>query len=95
MSGPDPHSIERIPPRTTNYLRRLPGDQQETIAEALDYLCNISPFHHSNSTVIRPLKGEYKGQWRYRISKIRTVYSVNNYSRTIRVSATDNRGDVY
>jgi mRNA-degrading endonuclease RelE of RelBE toxin-antitoxin system len=95
VTGPDPYSIERIAPRAANYLRRLPRDQQEAIAEALDYLCNTSPFHHSNPTVIRPLKGKYKGQWRYCMGKIRIVYSVNNDSRTIRISAIDNRGDVY
>jgi mRNA interferase RelE/StbE len=95
VNGPDSFSIERISPRAANYLRRLPRDHQEAVAEAFDYLCNISPFHHSNPTVIRPLKGKYKGQWRYRIGKIRIVYSVNNESRTIRITAIDNRGDVY
>lgn len=95
MTEQDPFSIERIAPTAVNYLRRLSPKQQKAIAEAFDYLCNVSPFHHSNPTTIRPLKGKYKGQWRYRIGKLRIVYSVNQDNRTIRITAIDNRGDVY
>ena len=85
MNELPPFSIEHVAPRAANYLRRLPRKQQEAIAEAFDYLCNVSPFHHTNPKTIRPLKGKYKGQWRYRIGDIRVIYIV----------AIDNRGDVY
>ena len=95
MTTPAQFSIERIASGAANYLRRLPQQQQRTIAEAFDYLCQISPFHHSNPTAIKPLKGKYQGQWRYRIGKLRIVYSVDKDNRTIRITAIDNRGDVY
>lgn len=95
MTGATPYVVERIAPRAANYLGRLPRNQQEAVAEAIHYLCNTSPFHHTNPTTIKELKGKYKGQWRYRIGKIRIVYSVDQNSRAIRIAAIDNRGDVY
>jgi mRNA interferase RelE/StbE len=95
VNAPPLFSIERIAPGAASYLRRLPPQQQRAVAEAFDYLCQISPFHHSSPTTIKPLKGKYQGQWRYRIGKLRIVYSVNKDSRTIRITAIDNRGDVY
>ena len=91
-----PHfSIERISPSAESYLRRLPRQQQETVAQAFDYLCNVSPFHHPNPTTIKPLKGRYKGSWRYRAGDIRIIYTVNRQKRTIHITSLDNRGDVY
>lgn len=63
MTEPTAFSIERIAPSAESYLRRLPRHLQEAIAQAFDHLCNVSPFRHPNPTVIRPLKGKYKGQW--------------------------------
>jgi mRNA interferase RelE/StbE len=90
-----PFSIERIAPSAANYLRRLPRKQQEAIAEAFDHLRNVSPFRHTNPTVIRPLKGQYKGLWRYRVGDIRIIYTVDEEKRIIRIVAIDSRGDVY
>ena len=95
MTKTAPFSIERIAPSAASYLQRLPRKQQEAIAEALNYLCNVSPFRHSNPTVIKPLKGEYKGLWRYRLGDIRIIYAVDRERRAIRVVAIDNRGDIY
>ena len=77
------------------FLRRAPRKRQEVIADAFDHLCNVSPFRHSNPTVIKPLKGKYKGLWRYRVGQIRIIYDVDKEKRTIRIVAIDNRGDVY
>ena len=95
MKEPAPFTIERIAPSAANYLRRLPRKRQEAVAQAFDYLCRVSPFHHPNPKVIKPLKGEYKGLWRYRVGNIRIIYSVDQEKRIIRVVAIDNRGDVY
>jgi mRNA interferase RelE/StbE len=88
-------SIERIAPSAASYLKRLPRKQQKAVAEAFDHMCNVSPFHHPNPKVIRQLKGEYKGLWRYRVGNIRIIYSVNEERRTIRITEIDNRGNVY
>jgi mRNA interferase RelE/StbE len=88
-------SIERIAPSAEKYVRRLSRKRQETVAEAFEHLCHVSPFHHPNPTVIRALKGKYKGLWRYRIGDIRIIYEVDKEKRTIRIVAIDNRGSVY
>jgi mRNA interferase RelE/StbE len=90
-----PFTIERIAPGAANYLRRLPRRKQEAVAEAFDFLCRVSPFHHPNPTVIKPLKGPRKGQWRYRLGDLRIVYTVDEARRAIHVVAIDSRGDVY
>ena len=95
MTEPVPFTIEQIAPSASKYLWRLPRKQQEAIAQAFDYLRNVSPFRHPNPTVIKPLKGEYKGQWRYRIGDIRIIYTVNEETRTICIVGIDNRGNVY
>ena len=87
--------IERISPKAASYLRRLPRQQQKAVARAFDHLCNVSPFRHPNPTVIQPLRGPRKGQWRYRIGNIRIIYTVNKEACTIRILAIDTRGDVY
>ena len=95
MKEPAPFTIERIAPTAANYLRRLPRKKQEAVAQALDYLCHVSPFHHSNPKVIKPLKGEYKGLWRYRVGNVRIIYSIDEEKRTIHIVAIDSRGNVY
>jgi mRNA interferase RelE/StbE len=88
-------SIDRISSRAASYLRRLPRPQQKAIARAFDYLSNESPFYHPNPTVIKPLRGPRKGQWRYRLGDIRIIYTVDREARTIQILAIDTRGDVY
>ncbi len=88
-------TIERISQNATSYLKRLPRKRQESVAQAFEYLCQGSPFQHPNPTVIKPLKGEYKGLWRFRIGDIRIIYEVDEVHQTINVIAIDNRGNVY
>ena len=95
MTEPTGFSVERIAPQAESYLRRLPRHRQEAVGRAFDHLCNVSPFRHPNPTVIRPLKGKRKGQWRYRVGDICIVYTVDRERRTIGVVAIDTRGDVY
>ncbi|MDM8549776.1 type II toxin-antitoxin system RelE/ParE family toxin [Desulfobacterales bacterium HSG2] len=94
MTKDTSYSIKRIASGATKYLRRLSRKQQEAIAQAFDHLC-ISPFRHPNPTVIKSLKGNYKGLWRYRIGNIRIIYAVDEKERTIQVTSIDTRGDVY
>ena len=95
MTDDEPFVIGHISTRAASYLRRLPRPQQKAVARALDYLSNESPFHHPNPTVIKPLRGPRKGQWRYRLGDIRIVYTVNQEARTVQILAIDTRGDVY
>jgi len=89
------YTIERVSQSASSYLKRLPRKQQEIIAQAFDYLCQVSPFQHPNPTTIRPLKGEYQGLWRYRVGNIRIIYSVDETDYTLSIVAIDNRGNVY
>jgi len=91
----NPFSIDRVSSQAASYLRRLPRPQQEAVARAFDHLSNASPFHHPNPTVIKPLRGPRKGQWRYRLGDLRIIYTVDLNARTIQIVAIDTRGDVY
>lgn len=95
MASSPPYTITHVATRAARYLRRLPRPQQEAIAEAFKHLCRVSPFRHPNPTVIRPLKGEYRGLLRYRLGGLRIIYSVEKKERTISIVAIDQRGDVY
>jgi addiction module RelE/StbE family toxin len=44
---------------------------------------------------IKPLAGEMKGLWRYRIGDYRLVYKPENTQRHIILVAFDSRGDIY
>ena len=93
MTEPVPSfTIERIAPSAEKYVRRLPRKRQEAIAEAFEHLCK-SPFHHPNPTVIRPLKGKYKGLWRYRIGDFRIIYSI--VKGRVYIKTIEHRGKVY
>lgn len=89
-----PFNIEKVARSAANYLKRLPRKEQQLIAQALNHLCN-TPFDHPNPTVIKPLKGQYKGLWRYRLGNIRIIYEVDKEQHTIRIVSIDNRGNVY
>ncbi len=95
MTEAIPFVIERISQNAASYLKRLPRKRQESIAQVFEHLCHGSPFQHPNPTVIKPLKGEYKGLWRYRIGDIRIIYEVDQINQTISIIAIDNRGNVY
>lgn len=94
MNQPPPFTIQRIARHVANYLRRLPRETQQTIAEALDDICR-SPFSHPNPTVIRPLKGPHRGRWRYRVGNLRIIYTVNIEEKSIEIVAIGPRGDIY
>jgi hypothetical protein len=46
VTSSNAYTIERVAPRAANYLRRLPRQQQEAVAQAFEYLCTGSPFRH-------------------------------------------------
>lgn len=90
-----PYTIAHVAARAARYLRRLPRPQQEAVAEAFKHLCEMSPLRHPNPTVIRPMKGEYRGYLRYRLGGLRIIYSVDQEQHTISIAAIAQRGDVY
>jgi len=95
VTTPAHYSIERIAPTAASYFRRLSRKTQQRIKQAYQHLCDVSPFHHPNPTVITPLTGKRRGLWRYRLSDIRIIYSVDKEKRAITIVAIDSRGDVY
>lgn len=91
----NPIYYQQISRSAANDVKRLSRKRKEAIAQAFDRICNVSPLRHPNPTVIKPLKGEYKGLWRYRVGDIRIIYAVNEEKRVIRIISIDNRGNVY
>jgi mRNA interferase RelE/StbE len=87
-------AIERVAPSAEKYMRRLPRKEKEAVAEIFEYLCR-SPFRHPNPTVIKPLKGQYKGLWRYRKGQLRIIYEVNKEQRAVYIIAIAHRGSAY
>lgn len=90
-----PFRITRIASRAAKFLAKRDRKSQKEIADAFDYMCNVSPFHHPNPKTIRRLHGEFEGLYRYRIGKIRIIYEVDESARTIEILNIDDRGDVY
>lgn len=68
---------------------------QEEIAAAFAFISNESPFHRPNPKTIKRLHGPLEGLYRYRIGRIRIVYSVDETARTIDIVNIDDRGDIY
>ncbi len=95
MTKPARYSIERIAPSAASYFRRLSPKTQQRIKQAYKHLCDVSPFLHTNPTVITPLTGKKKGLWRYRLGDIRIIYSIDKEKRAITIVAIDSRGDAY
>ena len=88
------YTLEPLPTKVENFIRRLDRETHERINFAFEYICS-SPFRHDNPTTIRKLRGKKKGFYRYRIGGIRFIYQVNTSKRLIRIVQIDNRGDIY
>lgn len=89
-----PYTLERLPRKVENFIRRLDRDMQERINVALTYIVR-SPFRHANPTIIKRLRGRKKGHYRYRIGHLRFIYRVDRNKKLIRIVQIDNRGDIY
>ena len=87
-------TLELLPTKVENFIRRLDRETQERINLAFAYITG-SPFRHENPATIRKLHGKKKGFYRYRIGTIRFIYRVNSSKRLIRIVQIDNRGDIY
>ncbi len=88
------YTLEPLPSKVENFIRRLDRVTQERINLAFAYITG-SPFQHENPTTIRRLRGKKKGFYRYRIGSIRFIYRVDRNKRLIRIVQIDNRGDIY
>ena len=64
---------------------------RDKVKEAYEIICR-TPLHYQKR--IRPIKGKYKGEYRYRFGGIRIHYSVNGADRTIQILNIDKRGDI-
>lgn len=71
-----PFTLEPLPRKVENFIKRRDQATQERINAAFEYITN-SPFHHENPTTIRRLKGRTKERYRYRIGDIRFIYRVD------------------
>ena len=88
------YTLEPLPSKVENFIKRLDRETQERIKLAFEYICS-SPFRHENPTTIRKLRGKKTGFYRYRIGVIRFIYRVDRSKRLIRIVQIDNRGDIY
>ena len=88
------YTLEPLPSKIENFIRRLDRVTQERINLAFAYITG-SPFRHENPTTIRKLLGKKKGFYRYRIGSIPFIYRVDRNKRLIRIVQIDNRGDIY
>lgn len=88
------YTLEPLPTKVENFIRRLDRATQERINFAFGHIVS-SPFQHENPTTIRRLRGKKKGFYRYRIGSIRFIYRVDRNKRLIRIIQIDNRGDIY
>ncbi len=90
----EPYTLESLPRKVVNFIRRRDQVTQERINTAFEYIVR-SPFRHENPTIIKRLRGSKKEHYRYRIGDIRLIYRVDREKRTIRIIQIDNRGDIY
>ena len=88
------YTLEPLPNKVENFIRRLDRETQERINIAFEYITG-SPFRHENPTRIKKLRGKKKGFYRYRVGGIRFIYRVDRSERLIRIVQIDNRGDVF
>jgi hypothetical protein len=51
------YTLEPLPSKVENFIKRLEQETQERIDAAFEYICE-SPFQHENPTTIRKLRGK-------------------------------------
>jgi mRNA interferase RelE/StbE len=79
--------IEKLDPDT---LSRVQEELQKLLKAVEEQ--NVIPFTDFD---IKQMKGDWKGFYRLRVSKIRLIFTVDTTSGDIEVYAIGNRGDVY
>lgn len=70
-------------------LKKLPKNIKEKALEIVEVVLAADP--HSG----KPLKGHYKGLWKYRLGDYRIVYSIETARLVIFVLRIRHRKDVY
>ena len=88
------YTLAPLPRKVENFIKRLDRERQERINVAFAYIVQ-SPFRHENPTTIKPLHGQKKGLYRYRIGNLRFIYQVDRKERLIYIVQIDTRGNIY
>jgi mRNA interferase RelE/StbE len=94
VSSP-PFRITRLSSQARKFLAKRDRKSQHQIAAALDFVSSVSPFHHPNPTAIKRLHGKFEGLHRFRVGRIRIIYSVDQSVQSIDIISIDDRGDAY
>lgn len=74
-------------------IAHLDRKLQGRLLEALSHLA-MSPIQQQGDTV-KPLIGDLKGLWRYRIGDYRLIYLPDSFRREIVLMSFDSRGQIY
>ncbi len=61
------------------------------IARCLEQL-EVNPRRHNN---IKPLHGQFSGQWRYRVGDYRVIYQIDDGRQRVHITAIVHRGQAY
>lgn len=77
--------------RALKFYRALDKKIASRIDAAVERL-REDPFRHRN---IRKLRGEFTGSYRYRVSDIRIVYSVDVEDKVIYIEVIERRSKIY
>lgn len=77
-----------VPPHVAEVLRHLHPDIKRPIKAALRAI-------RKDPSIGEPLERELKGLWKYRVSRFRIAYAVDQRHRTIRVMAVGHRRRIY
>ena len=88
------YTLAPLPRKVENFIKRLDRERQGRINVAFTYILR-SPFRHENPTTIKPLHGNKKGLYRYRVGDLRFIYQVDREERLIYIIQIDTRGNIY
>ena len=88
------YTLAPLPRKVENFIKRLDRETQVRVNAAFAYIVR-SPFRHENPTTIKPLHGQKKGLYRYRIGNLRFIYQVDRGERLIHIVQIDTRGNIY
>lgn len=74
-----------------NFFENAGAALQKRLDRCFDYL-KADPYRHNN---IAPLKGNWKGYYRYRLGDYRVIYRVDEDDRIVIVAIISHRGGAY
>jgi mRNA-degrading endonuclease RelE of RelBE toxin-antitoxin system len=90
-----PDRVEWFVGMDPKFIKNVPSDKKLAgrVLEALTEIC-VEPMKQKGDTV-KPLEGDLKGLWRYRIADWRLVYRPDPQQRRITLLSFESRGSVY